>query len=154
MACRVVYQLNKFDHVTNSMESLHWLKVWESIVFKFATLVYKCKPDMAPSYLKDLIHGHNHSSRTLRSSISNCLTPKPFKSMLAFNGSFTSVGPGVWNGLPTSSRECIMFDSFNCSLKTHLFTQSVEHHFMCIPSHHHFMPSSHVFNKMISTFIH
>ena len=36
IACRVVCQLMRFDHVTNSMESLHWLKVWEYIVFKLA----------------------------------------------------------------------------------------------------------------------
>ena len=41
MACRVVCQFKKFDHVTNSMESLYWLKVQECIVFKLATLVYK-----------------------------------------------------------------------------------------------------------------
>ena len=68
MACRVVYQLKKFDHVTDSMESLHWLKVQECIVFKLATLVYKCKSDMAASHLKDLLHGHSQSCRILRSS--------------------------------------------------------------------------------------
>ena len=65
MGCIVVCQIKKFDHVTNSMESLHWFKVWEHIMFKLATIICKCISDMAPSYLKDLLHGHNHSSRTL-----------------------------------------------------------------------------------------
>ena len=154
MACRVVCQHKKFDHVANSIDSLHWLKVWECTVFKAATLVYKCKSDMAPLYLKDLLRENNHSSRTLRPSTSNCLTPQFFKSTLAFNGSFTSAGPRVWNALPTSSKECTTLNSFKLSLKTHLVNQSyhVQHHIICIPSHHHIIPSSIVFTKMISTF--
>ena len=37
MVCRVVCQLKNFDLVRNSMESLHWLKVWGCIVFKLVT---------------------------------------------------------------------------------------------------------------------
>ena len=43
MACRVVYNLKKFDHITTHIKQLHWLKIPERIVFKIAVLVYKCK---------------------------------------------------------------------------------------------------------------
>ena len=39
MACRVVCNLNKHDHVSNHMEALHWLKIRERICFK---LLHSC----------------------------------------------------------------------------------------------------------------
>ena len=38
MACRVVCNLKKYDHVSNHMETLHWLKICERICFKLLHL--------------------------------------------------------------------------------------------------------------------
>ena len=51
MTCRVVCNLRKFDHVSPSMYSLHWLKVWECITFKIAYMVYCCIKGSALDYL-------------------------------------------------------------------------------------------------------
>ena len=41
MACRVVYNLRKYDHVTANMRNLHWLKICECITYKLASLMFK-----------------------------------------------------------------------------------------------------------------
>ena len=39
MACRVVYNLRKYDHISASLMDMHWLRVRECIEYKFACLV-------------------------------------------------------------------------------------------------------------------
>ena len=48
MACRVVHNLRKYDHVPALMNSLHWLRVRECITYKIAYLVHCCKMGTAP----------------------------------------------------------------------------------------------------------
>ena len=55
IACRVIYRLNKHDHLTPYFINLHWLKIQERIIYKTAVFVYKCIHDLAPLYLLDLI---------------------------------------------------------------------------------------------------
>ena len=43
MACRVVCNLRKYDHVTASIKTLHWLRGKECISCKIASLVHQCK---------------------------------------------------------------------------------------------------------------
>ena len=99
MACRVVCNLRKFDHVSPSVHSLHWLKVREHITFKIAYMVYCCKMGLAPDYLADLLLSdtHNHS---LRSSTSGSIPLAKCWTSLANVGSFSVVGPKIWNNLP------------------------------------------------------
>ena len=105
MACRVVCNLRKYDHVAASMKSLHWLIVREHISCKIACQVHQCKVWSAPQYLVDLlpIATHNHS---LRSSTSGNLQTAKYKASLAKEGSFSSAGPKIWNSiLPTIQAE-------------------------------------------------
>ena len=99
MACRVVCNLRKFDHVSPSMHSLHWLKVWECITFKIAYMVYCCKNGLAPDYLTDLLPStiHNH---LLRSSTSGSIPLAKCQTSLASIVSFSVVGPKIWKNLP------------------------------------------------------
>ena len=123
MACRVVCNLRKFDHVSPSMHSLHWLKVQECIAFKIADMVYCCKMGLAPDYLADLLPSatHNHS---LRSSTSGSIPLAKCQTSLASVGSFSVVGPKIWNNLPTAVRSKESTDSFRKCLKTFLFSRS------------------------------
>ena len=67
MAYRVVCNLRKYDHMSASMYSLHWLKVKECITYKIAYLVHCCKMRLAPQYLIYVLPTvtHNHSLRSL-----------------------------------------------------------------------------------------
>ena len=123
MACRVVCNLRKFDHVSPSMYSLHWLKVWECITFKIAYMVYCCIKGLALDYLADLLPSatHNHS---LRSSTSGSIPLAKCRTSLASVGSFSIVGPKIWNNLPPTVQTKKSTDSFRNCLKTFLFSRS------------------------------
>ena len=99
MACRVVCNLRKYDHVTASMNSLHWLRVRECITYKIAYLVHCCKMGTAPQYLIDLLPmaTHNHS---LRCSISGNLQSAKCRTSIAKEGSFSAADPKIWNIIP------------------------------------------------------
>ena len=99
MACRVVCNLGKFDHVSPSMYSLHWLKVQERITFKIAYMVYCCIKGSAPDYLADLLPSTTHN-RSLRFSTSGSLPSAKCQTSLASVGSFSVVRPKFWNNLP------------------------------------------------------
>ena len=41
------------DHITPVLQSLHWLPVWQRILFELVVLVHKCLNEHAPAYLAD-----------------------------------------------------------------------------------------------------
>ena len=99
MACRVVCNLRKYDHVTASMKTLHWLRVRECISYKIASLVHRCKKGSVPQYLVDLLPTATHNC-SLRSSTSGNLQPARCKTSLAKERPFSSAGPKIWKSLP------------------------------------------------------
>ena len=40
MTCQVIFNHKKYDRISAQLESLHWLKVWEKIVYRIAPLVF------------------------------------------------------------------------------------------------------------------
>ena len=99
MACRVVCNLRKYDHVSASMYSLHWLKVRECITYKIAYLVHCCEMGSAPQDLIDVLLIATHTC-SLRSSTSGNLPSAKCRTSLASEGSFSAAGPKVWNSIP------------------------------------------------------
>ena len=86
MACKVIYNKRKYDHIGMDMLNLHWLKINECITFKIAVLVYLCINGSAPGYLCDLLK-YNHN-RHLRSSTKGLLQVTMSKMTLVHNSSF------------------------------------------------------------------
>ena len=117
MACRMVCNLSKYDHVTASMKSPHWLRVRKCISYKIACLVHQCK--VGTDHLP--VATHNHS---LRSSTNCNLQSAKWRTSLAKEGSFSSAGPKIWNSMPPNIWSKKSRDSFRKSLKTYLFGQS------------------------------
>ena len=124
MACRVVRELRKYDHVWDNLKSLHWLNFKERIAYKVAMLVFKCKVGTAPRYLTDLINTSNPNKCILRSSMSNDIVPVFCKTSTAMKGSLASAGPRIWNSLPAHLKASKSLDTFKQRLETHLFTIS------------------------------
>ncbi|TWW76594.1 putative RNA-directed DNA polymerase from transposon X-element [Takifugu flavidus] len=54
-AARVLTGIDKRDHITPVMASLHWLPVKFRIIFKTLLLTYKVLRGLAPSYLEELV---------------------------------------------------------------------------------------------------
>ena len=123
-AARLVKQINKKEHITPILRELHWLPIRSRIDYKIATITFKCINDPTfPSYLRDLI-SYKTTSRTLRSSSKNLLSI-PKTSLRNFGDrAFTSYSPRLWNDLPHKIRDETNLNSFQTSLKTHLFKLS------------------------------
>ena len=123
MACRVVSNLGKHDHVSSEMKRLHWLKIRERITYKIAILVFKCRCGYAPGYLQDLIKTRQ-SCRRLRPSSMTSIVSRFCKNELPKSSSFALIDPHIWNNLPVSVRTQVTVDSFKSALKIHLFNIS------------------------------
>ena len=75
MACRIVCNLQKFNHITQAMYDLHWLCIQERIDYKIACIMFKCHRGPAPQYLIDLLP-KMQSKWQLRSSTFNVCQTK------------------------------------------------------------------------------
>ena len=120
MACRIVCNLRKFDHVTSSMQDIHWLKIPYWIQFKIACIMFKCINGQAPKYLTDFLPSKQKTGH-LCSYTSDSYPSTLHRSSLAYNASFPAAGPRLWNNLPQNIRQQPSLDMFRSNLKTHLF---------------------------------
>ncbi len=68
-AARVLTRSRKYDHITQILQSLHWLPIKFRISYKILLLAYKALNGLAPAYLTSLLSRYN-PSRSLRSQIS------------------------------------------------------------------------------------
>jgi hypothetical protein len=124
-AARLVVGARRSDHITPVLRDLHWLPIRQRVVFKIATLVYKCLHGLAPDYLASQcipvasLSGRRH----LRSAASNLLVEPRTPTVRAGARPFSVCGPAVWNSLPDELRSSGQsLASFRRSLKTFLFS--------------------------------
>ena len=97
--CRVLKNLRKFDHVTEAMKNLHWLKIPECIWFKVLVMIYQCVNGLAPSFLIDLLD-LNLTRRNLRSDTQGILPIPRCNLSRVCNSPIRYAGPRLWNELP------------------------------------------------------
>jgi len=62
-AARLICRLRHFDHVTDALVSLHWLRVPEHVVYKIAMLTIKVLHGIAPEYLRPVVRVANLPGR-------------------------------------------------------------------------------------------
>ena len=123
MSCRVILRLRKYDHISQPLRNLHWLKVPERIDFKICLLVHACVHGSAPVYLKELLpFVRTQAAMCLRShyklDIAGCSNTQARKS------AFQYIGPSLWHSLPSNLRIISDVNVFKKYLKTFLFTKS------------------------------
>lgn len=119
-AARVITGTRRREHITPILKSLHWLPVYYRIHFKILVLVYKCIHGMAPTYLSELLKGHQ-PTRVLRSTSRDALVTPFTKTKLVSERAFSVVGPRLWNALPQNIQCAQSLTCFKGVLKTHLF---------------------------------
>jgi hypothetical protein len=119
LARAVVPSVRRFDHITPTLKTLHWLPVRDRIKFKIATLTFKVLNNNQPTYLRDLVKLHL-PSRALRSAGRQLLIVPDIRSA---NGrrSFFFSAPTVWNSLPENVRSSGSLLTFRKGLKSFLF---------------------------------
>jgi len=54
VGARLVYRLRRYDHVTDALITLHWLRLPERVDFKVAVMAYRVLHGLAPPYLSQL----------------------------------------------------------------------------------------------------
>ena len=123
MGCRIIFGLHKYDHLSDCMKDLHWLKIKQCIQYKTAVLTYKCINKTAPKYLQDLImmqapRPNMHSEANAKLPIL-CANTSQVR-----DSSFTMQAPHIWNALPGAIRKAATLDLFKKQLKTHLFREA------------------------------
>ena len=101
---RAVYRCSKYSHVTPLLKSLHWLKIRERIIYKAASLTYKCITTSKLDYLTELLT-IQEPGRTRSSKFVTLQRPCNPSSRKISDRSFQYAAPVVWSSLPTNMRE-------------------------------------------------
>ena len=116
----IIFQTNNFYSV--SMVLHPSLYSYEWINYKILMMVFKCKHKLAPSYLQELISFEYN--RPLRLATNHDIPVVKCNTALVHNASFKSIGPRLWNALPTNIKAINTLSEFKTYLKTHLFCLS------------------------------
>uniref|UniRef100_M3XL87 Uncharacterized protein n=1 Tax=Latimeria chalumnae TaxID=7897 RepID=M3XL87_LATCH len=115
---RVVNNVSRFDHITPTLQELHWLLIRWRITFKVLVLVYKALKGLGPAYLQDLLAPYA-PARLLPSESGNTLVVPRFRSKLG-ERSFAFQAAIAWNVIPAKLRFSSLL-VFKSHLKTYLF---------------------------------
>ena len=124
-AARMVFRLRRYDHVSDALSVLHWLRVPERIEFKLAVTTYRVLHGLAPSYLRHLVRVSDvPGRRRLRSAATSKLVTATYRLSTVGRRSFSVAAPILWNSLPDTVHSSPSLPVFRQRLKTHLFRKS------------------------------
>jgi len=124
-AARLVFGLRRYDHVTDALAILHWLRVPERVNFKLALMAYRVLNGMAPSYLNQLVPVSSLTGRRrLRSSFTLQLLVPSYRLSTVGRRSFPVAASTFWNTLPDDIQSAPSVSAFRRLLKTFLFQHS------------------------------
>ena len=119
-AARILFQENKYCHITPLLKELHWLLIKARIEYKALLFVYKSLNNLAPSYLSSLI-SYYKPNRSLRSSNNQSLVIPRSKKASMGDRAFSVFAPKAWQKLDCSVQNSSSLTIFKTSLKTYLF---------------------------------
>ena len=120
-SARLITYAPRREHITPTLQKLHWLRVDKRINYKILLHTYRCLHGTAPSYLTGLLNKY-HPQRDLRSKQQSLLNT-PSGRTLRYGKRFDTIAPELWNKLPPSIREAKTLETFKKHLKTYLFKQ-------------------------------
>lgn len=117
-AVRIIMCLDRKAHITPALKTLKWLNVKNFILYRYATIVYKCLTCVMPKYLTDLLLLYV-PNRPLRSQQELKLVV-PFCKKKLGDRAFCIAGPKIWNNLPENVRLSPTINIFKSKLKNYL----------------------------------
>ena len=95
--------LNRYNHITPHLKSLHWLKITQRIQYKIISLTYKSLQFKQPSSILDLLKIQpTHSTRS--SAVVTLQRPSNPSRVKITDRSFYHQAPALWNSLPQHLR--------------------------------------------------
>jgi len=78
-AARLVFRQSRYDHVSDALATLHWLRLPQRVDFKVAVMVFRVLHGLVPPHLNDVVRVADlPGRRRLRSSSSHQLLVPPF----------------------------------------------------------------------------
>ena len=113
---RVITNTSKYQHITPTLKTLHWLPIKQRIDYKTCLLTYKTLTNQQPTYLYNSLSFPSHSVST-RSSDSLVLSI-PYVWSLLGKRAFSVIGPRLWNSLPPDTRNSSSLPSTNIPFQT------------------------------------
>jgi len=117
-----------FNHVTDALVSLHWLRIPEHVVCKIAVVTFKVMHGIAPENLEPVVRDAELPGRQyLRSAGTNRLVVPPFKLSTIGIQAFQVAGPRVCNSLPADITSALSLSTFCQRIKTYFFQKSFPH---------------------------
>jgi hypothetical protein len=124
-AARLITGISRRDHVTSSLQSLHWLPVTYRITYKLCVLMHLVHIGRSPTYLMELVTATSElpSRRSLRSASSQRYEV-PRTSLKFGERCFSFAGPTAWNTLTPELHNQSDTSIFKKQLKTFLFSQA------------------------------
>lgn len=109
-AARVLTGARRYSHVTPLYTRLKWLRFPDYVNFQKAIRLFKAMQGLAPSYIRDLFHTHQHA-RTTRNSVSGAIRlPRP--KLECYRRSFAYSGARLWNSLPEALKHSTAVHGF------------------------------------------
>jgi len=66
---RLVFQLRRYDHITDALAILHWLRVPQRVDFKIAVMAFPVLHGLAPPYLDQLVRVADLPGRRTRAYV-------------------------------------------------------------------------------------
>jgi hypothetical protein len=124
-AARLTFRLRRYDHVTDVLAILHWLRFPERIDYKLALMTYRSLNGFAPSYMQVFCRvADKPNPRRLRSSASGSLVVPAHRLSTVGRRSFPVAAAIMWNMLPADIQFSPSLSIFRSRLKTFLFPRS------------------------------
>jgi hypothetical protein len=124
-AVRVTLRLRPYDHITDALAILHWLRLPEQVDYKLAVMAYNSLQGHPPSYLSGLQRVADlPGRRSLRSSASGRLEVPDHQHATIGRLSFPVAASIFWNSLPADVQFAPSLPVFRAKLKTFLFRRS------------------------------
>ena len=121
-AARLICASGWFDHSSPLIVSLHWRPITHRITFKILLIVFKCKNDMGPLYLSDILTPYLSPYNTRLSDGDNLVIARTHNNW--GDRCFAVASPKLWKDLPQTIKDHSSVKCFNKSMKTHLFNDA------------------------------
>jgi len=122
-AARLICRIKKFDHISTSLQSPHWLLVVFGPRFKLLCIVFRALRGVGPLYLQELICPYR-PTRWLCSESKNLLHVPACCTATYGNRLFIVEAAILWNDLPQEVRDAENLSSFKRLLKIHFFNSA------------------------------
>ena len=120
-AARMVLNKHHSYSANECLKQLHWLPIKSRIEYKVLTIVFKCRHDMAPKYLQDLLEAKKLHKQGLKTNNKTLLKVPTTTRKTFVDRSFSVKGPRLWNNLPDNICTITSYTTFKKQLKMHLF---------------------------------